>query len=208
MPLPLKPLSLKFRQEFVEAKTIFYREFPTVRSYERDLLIESCFLRCVIAWEEFIENYTLTCLCGGIIRPSLIVKPKKGIPISANLLDAFKSIRAIPGDWSTYYHKWLEPKDLKSNIQSRFDSRSRLQLVYLDTIKHDRIIVLRNAIAHSSRKTIRLLEITYLNHVGYFPYLSLTVKPVDFLTEVNLSGTPYFIVLLSFYEYLEDILMR
>ncbi|GAB3927281.1 hypothetical protein [Mucilaginibacter myungsuensis] len=208
MPLPLKPLSLKFRSEVGQAKNIFDREVLNAKSFERDLLIEACFLKCVIIWEEFIENYTLTCLCEGEIRPGVVIKPKRGHPISVSLLDAFKSLKSSRPDWSTHYYDWLKPSSLEEKILTRFDSRSRLQSIYLDTIKHDRMITVRNAIAHSSRKTIKLLETLYINLNGALPYSATGVRPADFLIDLDAHGKSYFHVLLDFYLYLEMKLMR
>jgi hypothetical protein len=208
MPFPLKPISLKFRADVLNLKDIFDREWLKPKTFERDLLIEACFLKSVIAWEEFIENYTLTCLCEGEIRRGVIIKPKRGISVCQNLHDAFKSLKSTRVDWYTYYYDWLKPNSLEEKIIGRFDPRSRLHSVYSDRIKHNQIIVLRNAIAHSSRKTIKLLEGVFITLIGYIPYTSLSVKPVDFLIETDITGRAYFHILIDFYVYLEDKLMR
>ncbi|MFC1825518.1 hypothetical protein ACFL9T_22635, partial [Thermodesulfobacteriota bacterium] len=59
-------------------------------SIERDTHIEGCFIRFVVSWEIFVEEYFLRCVCCAKTRKAQVLKPLR-TPFR-NTNEAFKRI--------------------------------------------------------------------------------------------------------------------
>lgn len=90
MAYSLKATYENFYREITELNRIIARLSSEPENLERDTHIEGCFIRLVVSWECFIEEYFLRCMCKAKTREKYEIKPQG--TASKNVNEAFKKI--------------------------------------------------------------------------------------------------------------------
>jgi len=125
MAYSLSTIYLSFKEEVEELNRIIVHISPQPISIQRDTHIEGCFIRLVVSWECFCEEYFLRCLCNGKARSGSEIKPL--ITSLRNKNDAFKKINTNRRDREKDYLDWLDSAIVKQRIDDYFRANSRVQ---------------------------------------------------------------------------------
>ena len=161
----LKTLHKNYSIELIELNQILDRLALLPKSYERDIFIQGTFLRCVIIWENFIEESFLAAMCGCKTNSNTILKPIGAK--SRNKDQAFKKLsikrRVRPSD----YLDWIDSAQLKHRILENFHHRSRFHQIYRDVGVLNQIKAIRNHIAHNSNQTKKKFTEQIIQANGY-----------------------------------------
>lgn len=172
-------------------------------SLRRDTLIEGCYIRFVVCWELFIEEYFLRCLCSCKTRSNKIIKPLH-TPYN-NLSIAFRKINMNRRDRDKDYIDWLDSTILRQRIEDHFRSNSRVQKINLSSDKMYELVVIRNAIAHRSHNAIAKFEKFVKDQLGYLASLNPTMADL-LVQKKRSSNTLLFIILTEYFKNLADVL--
>lgn len=170
MPYVLSKIYDQFVSQVDELERIVISKSIESRSIERDTHIEGCYIRFVVSWEMFIEEYFLRCLCGGKTRAKKIIKPLH--PVYKNSSIAFRTININRRDRDKDYIDWLDATVMRQRINDHFRSNSRVQKVNLSSEKMYELVVIRNAIAHRSQNAIVKFEKFVKDQLGYLALMN------------------------------------
>lgn len=195
MPYSLKKIYFTFKQEVEDLNRIVVELSSRPVSLERDTHIEGCFIRFVVSWEIFCEEYFLRCLCVGKTRLGYEIKPLITSPRNTN--EAFKKINSNRRDRDKDYIDWLDSTLVKDRIGDYFRANSRVQKLIEAPDKLFEIRIIRNAIAHRSTFAINKFEKFVIDHLGYLSSLNPTMA--DLLIMKKRGSTRLIFLLLSDY---------
>lgn len=161
----LSKLHKKFINEISALEGILDTLSNQPKSYERDIFINGSFLRAVIIWENFIEECFLAGMCKCKTIKGSILKPK--VPCSRNKELAFKKISINRNNRQSEYVDWIDSNKVKLRVEENFHHKSRFHKIYRDLNILNQIQVIRNHIAHDSKKTEHKFKNTIVSTVGY-----------------------------------------
>lgn len=174
-------------------------------SIERDAHIEGCFIRLVVSWECFIEEYFLRCMCKAKTRSNKEIKPHGSA--SRNINDAFKKINKNRKDRDKDFTDWLDAKLLQQRIDDHFRKNSRVQNICESPDKMFELRVIRNAIAHRSPSAIAKFEKYVKDQMGYLSTLNPTMASLLIQKRRN-SPDLIFTILSDYFFSLADKLTK
>lgn len=120
---------------------------------ERDVHIEGCFLRMMVAWENFVEEVFLRSMCGARTLNGGLIRPK-GRRFTNTAL-AYKMLHRQGSAREKDYLDWLTHSIVKKRLDDHFRSNTRLNRLLADTGLLDDARVIRNAVAHRSVSSLR-----------------------------------------------------
>jgi len=163
----------KFEKEVTNINAIVNVLASKKECLERDTHIEGCFIRFVVCWESFVEEYFLRCLCGAKTRNNKSINPKDA-PFR-NINDAFKKINKNRRDRDKDYIDWLDSTVIEQRINDFFRANSRVQKICESPDKLYQIIIIRNAIAHRSVSALLKFEKMVKDQLGYLASLDPTM---------------------------------
>jgi hypothetical protein len=195
MAYSLKKIYLNFKQEVEDLNRIVVELSTRPTSLERDTHIEGCFIRFVVSWENFCEEYFLRCLCVGRTRSGYEIKPLITSP--KNMNDAFKKINVNRRDRDKDYLNWLDSTLVKDRVGDNFRANSRVQKLIDAPEKLFEISIIRNAIAHRSTFALIKFEKFVKDQLGYLSSLNPTMA--DLLIMKRRGSTRLIFLLLSDY---------
>jgi hypothetical protein len=187
----LKTIYKTFCTETAKVESILIKYSSLPKDFERDLIIESCFLRFVIIWEVFIEEYFLSAFCGAKTYSDIIIKPK--VSKSPNKDEAFKRISSGRTDREKEFIDWLDYKKLKQKCIDFFHHKSRIHKVYYDANVVGQLQTIRNYIAHRSILAKKKFYEKVIRSHGYLPNPS--PNAADFLIVIKRGTT------IKYYEF-------
>lgn len=173
MAYSLSSIYVSFKQEVEELNRIVVELSSRPTILERDTHIEGCFIRFVVSWEIFSEEYFLRCLCVGRTRSRYEIKPLITSPRNKN--DAFRKINANRRDRNKDYLDWLDSTLVKRRVDDYFRANSRVQKLIEAPDKLFEIRIIRNAIAHRSTSAINKFEKFVKDQLGYLSSLNPTM---------------------------------
>jgi hypothetical protein len=142
--------------------------------------IEAAFLQFVTAWESFLENATLSFLCGEVTLSPPPVNPKF-------VLTDIEEVRAILYNGQAYT-EWLKSNILINRFRTYFkvdtnnENRLTRAITGNSSVLQD-IITIRNEIAHSSHSSAKKIRNGVYNQ--YNP-LKTFARPAEFLVEFSI----------------------
>lgn len=165
MGYSLKKTYESFEKEILQLNAIVNKLAATPESMERDVHIEGCFIRLVVSWEIFIEEYFLRCMCKAKTRTNKEIKPISNPSKTIN--DAFKKINKNRKDRDKDFTDWLDVNLITHRINDYFRFNSRLHWIYEAPDKLFELRVIRNAIAHRSVSAISKFEKYVKDQMGY-----------------------------------------
>lgn len=195
MAYSLSQIHFSFKQEAEELNRIVVGLSSRPISLERDTHIEGCFIRLVVSWEHFSEEYFLRCLCVGKTRSRYEIKPLITSLRSRN--DAFSEIKASGRDRDKDYLDWLDSTLVKQRVDNYFRANSRVQKLIEAPDKLFEIRIIRNAIAHRSTSAINKFEKFVKDQLGYLSSLNPTMA--DLLIMKRRGSAELIFLLLSDY---------
>jgi hypothetical protein len=131
----------------------------------RDTHIEGCFIRLVVSWENFIEEYFLRCMCKAKTRKGKVIKPKI-IPFRSTG-KAFKRINKKRAVRQKDYADWLDHKNLKQRIEDFFHKKSRLNDICESPDRLYSLVTIRNTIVHGSKSSMEKFKTLAINEHGF-----------------------------------------
>ena len=175
------------------------------KNFERDIYIEGCFLKFVVYLENFFEEYFLSCMCGAITKSKRKLKPKGCI--YHNKQDAFK--RISENNWSREknYLDWLDHSTIKIRITNYFHKNSRVHFIYEKPEFMNNIKIIRNYIAHNSKKSKEKFKDMVIQNCGYLP--SPNTNVTDFLLSINRNILDkYYSIYIKYYSDLVKRLIK
>lgn len=161
-----------FKKEVEELNRIVIKLSNNVVSIERDTHIEGCFIRLVVCWEAFSEEYFLRCMCTARTESKRQIKHLNSSFKNTN--DAFKKLNTSRRDREKDYLDWLDYAAVKQRIDDFFRKNSRVQNLVEAPDKLYEIRIIRNAIAHRSTSAIYKFENFVKDQLGYLSSLNPT----------------------------------
>ena len=173
MAYSLRQITLKLEEEMKELNQLVIELSDEPETLKRDTHIEGCFIRMVVCWEVFIEEYFLRCMCKAKTKKNYILKPK-GVSCR-NTNEAFKKINRHGRDRDKDYTDWLDANTLKQRINDLFRKNSRVQNICESPDKLYELRIIRNAIAHRSTSAIAKFEKHVKDQMGYLSSLNPTM---------------------------------
>ncbi|MCK5051102.1 MAG: hypothetical protein KAS53_05155 [Candidatus Cloacimonetes bacterium] len=174
-------------------------------SIDRDTHIEGCFIRFVVSWEVFCEEYFLRCLCVGKTRSQYQIKPH--VTSSRNTNEAFKRANSRRRDRAKDYLDWLDTSIIKHRIQDYFRANSRVHKIIESPDKIYEIRTIRNAIAHRSIASMSKFEKHVKNQLGYLAIINPTMADLLIMKKRGLNKH-IFILLSEYFLGLADRLTK
>ena len=197
MPYSLKKIFDSFKSDVEELERIVQVLSSQPESIERDTHIEGCFIRLVVSWECFIEEYFLRCMCTANTRGNKSIKPHGSS--SRNVNEAFKKINKHRKDRDKDFTDWLDSKLLQQRIDDYFRKNSRVQNICESPDKMFELRVIRNAIAHRSPSAIAKFEKYVKDQMGYMAALNPTMASL--LVQKKRNSNDLIFTILSRYFY-------
>ena len=201
----LNPLFHDFEQNIEQIFGIIDILSVEPQSLNRDTHIEGCFIRGVVAWENFIEEYVLRCMCSAKTRRGTILKPLA--TCSSDTENAFKKIHPLRKARDKDYLDWLNDESLKTFVENSFHHSSRLQDIYEDTSRLFMMSIIRNAIAHRSKSAISKFQKHAISQFGYLATTNPTMAEL-LITKKRSNQKLIFKDLLGYYVGLADDLTK
>lgn len=165
MAYVLKKTYSSFEKEVKELDRLIHTLAIQSQSIDRDTHIEGCFIRLVVCWESFLEEYFLRCMCGATTRSRAQIKPRDSV--SKNTNDAFKKINKNRKDRDKDFTDWLDSKMLQQRIDDYFRKNSRVQKICESPEKMYELTIIRNAIAHRSQSAVLKFKKYVKDQMGY-----------------------------------------
>jgi hypothetical protein len=205
MAYSLKATYENFAKDVQELNRIVLRLSSAQDSLERDTHIEGCFIRLVVSWECFIEEYFLRCMCKAKTRGNQDIKPHG--PASRNINEAFKKINKNRKDRDKDFTDWLEARLLQQRIDDYFRKNSRVQKSCEAPEKMFELRVIRNAIAHRSPSAIAKFEKYVKDQMAYIAEMSPSMASLLIQKRRNTNGL-IFTILSSYFLVLADRLTK
>ena len=173
MAYVLKSIFESFDQEIKELNQIVSVLASQPQSLARDTHIEGCFIRLVVGWECFIEEYFLRCMCRAQTRSKSEIKPK--ITPLKNTNEAFKKINKHRKDRDKDFTDWLDPTSLQQRVDDNFRKNSRVQKICGSPEIVFELRIIRNAITHRSPSAIAKFKKYVKNQMGYLSEMNPTM---------------------------------
>lgn len=205
MSYSLKKIFDNFKNDIDDLNRIVGSLSVQPESIERDTHIEGCFIRLVVSWECFIEEYFLRCMCKAKTRGNREIKPHGSV--SRNVNDAFKKINKNRKDRDKDFTDWLDGKLLQQRIDDHFRKNSRVQNICESPDKMFELRVIRNAIAHRSPSAIAKFEKYVKDQMGYLATLNPTMASLLIQQKRN-SNDLIFTILSNYFYSLADKLTK
>lgn len=205
MSYSLKKIFDNFKNDIDELNRIVGALSVQPESIERDTHIEGCFIRLVVSWECFMEEYFLRCMCKAKTRGNREIKPHG--PVSRNINDAFKKINKNRKDRDKDFTDWLDGKLLEQRINDHFRKNSRVQNICESPDKMFELRVIRNAIAHRSPSAIAKFEKYVKDQMGYLATLNPTMASLLIQQKRNTNDL-IFTILSNYFYSLADKLTK
>ena len=165
MSYSLKKTYESLEKEILQLNAIVNKLAVIPTSMERDVHIEGCFIRLVVSWETFIEEYFLRCMCKAKTRTNKEIKPISNPSKTTN--DAFKKINKNRKDRDKDFTDWLDTTLITHRVNDYFRFNSRLHWIYEAPDKLFELRIIRNAIAHRSVSAISKFEKYVKDLMGY-----------------------------------------
>ena len=184
------------QSEVSELCNIVTRLAASPQNIERDVHIEGCFLRAVVTWENFLEEYFLRCMCSAKTRSGTILKPK--ISRCSNVDSAFRRLKATNKGREQEYANWLSHDILKQVSNEYFHHRSRLHRLYEAPDRLHAMVTIRNAIAHRSKSAVSKFKDYVINQHGYLSTLDPSMAEL-LITKKRSNSKLIFIDLADYY---------
>jgi hypothetical protein len=166
------------------------------KNLQRDVLIEGCFLRVVVTWENFVEEYFLRCMCSGKTCSGTILRPKTSR--CGNTDRAFKRLKATNKGREQEYARWISHDILKLITNEYFHHRSRLHKLYESPDRLYALVTIRNAIVHRSKSAIKKFQNYVINQHGYLATLDPSMAEL-LITKKRSNSKLVFIDLADYY---------
>ncbi len=195
----------QFESQVNDLERIVISKSTEPRSLERDTHIEGCYIRFVVSWETFIEEYFLRCLCGGKTRAKREIKPLHTVYRNSSI--AFTNININRRDREKDYIDWLDANVMKRRINDHFRANSRVQKINLSAEKMYELVVIRNAIAHRSQNAIIKFEKFVKDQLGYLAVLNPTMADL-LIQKKRRTNKIMFIILTEHFKNLANELTR
>jgi len=193
----LKTLHRNYSNELNDILQILNDLSVLPKNYKRDIFIQGTFLRCVIIWENFIEESFLAAMCGCKTLSDNTLKPKGSK--SKNKDRAFKKLSVNKRLRETDYLDWIDSAQLKHRIDENFHHRSRFHQIYRNTAVLNQIKAIRNHIAHNSKQTQRKFSEQIIQNNGYLAIPN--PNAADILIATNRQhATMFFEVYINYYR--------
>jgi hypothetical protein len=195
----------QFESQINDLERIVISKSTEPRSLERDTHIEGCYIRFVVSWETFIEEYFLRCLCGGKTRTKREIKPLHTVYRNPSV--AFTNININRKDRGKDYIDWLDANIMKGRINDHFRANSRVQKINLSAEKMYELVVIRNAIAHRSQNAIIKFEKFVKDQLGYIAVFNPTMADL-LIQKKRRTNKIMFVILTEHFKNLADELTR
>jgi len=173
MSYSLKKTYENFEKEIRQLNEIVNKLASRSVSMERDVHIEGCFIRLVVSWEIFIEEYFLRCMCKAKTRSNTDIKPIN-MP-SKNMNDAFRKINKNRKDRDKDFTDWLDSNLIMQRVNDYFRFNSRVHWIYEAPDKLFELKVIRNAIAHRSVSAVSKFQKYVKDQMGYLASVDPTM---------------------------------
>lgn len=173
MSYSLRIIYSRFISEVSELSSIVISLQNEQQSIARDTHIEGCFIRFVVCWEGFLEDYFLRCLCNATTRSNRTISPQR--TTSRNIKDAFKRINKNRRDRDKDFIDWLDVKLVQQRIDDDFRANSRVQKICESPDKLYELRIIRNAIAHRSVSAVTKFKKFVKDQMGYLAVLDPTM---------------------------------
>lgn len=200
MAYSFRIISKQFQQDIAEIEVLINNYSATVKSFERDLILEACFFRMIVVWENFLEEYFLRCMCTATTKSNKQIRPKTNPTSTIN--DAFKKLHLQRKDRDKDYLDWLDPMKLEQRVNDYFHHKSRLHSIYADRNQLNISRTIRNLIAHNSKKSLKDFESYIINNLGYLPLIEPNAADL-LLSRERRSGKFFIIIYFDYYKQLE-----
>ena len=165
MPYSLNPTYRKFISEARDLERIIQSLSTQDKSIDRDTHIEGCFIRFVVAWEAFVEDYFLKCSCSANTRSGYLIRPMR--IRHANTNEAFRYLNKHRRSRDKDFIDWLDIDSIKQKLVDNFRSNSRVSKLKDSPDKLYELKIIRNAIAHGSNSSITKFEQIVRDRYGY-----------------------------------------
>jgi len=172
-----------FKATIDELSSIASNLSNTPRTLERDVHIEGCFLRVVVTWENFLEEYFLRCMCSAQTCCGKVIRPQ--VPCSQNTQKAFKLLQGGDGGRNNNYADWLSHDILQRRVTLYFHHQSRIHKIYESPEKLYALTTIRNAIAHRSPFAIKKFKDYVIDHHGYLSQLDPSMAELLIMRKVS-----------------------
>lgn len=205
MGYSLKKTYESFEKEILQLNAIVNKLAITPASLERDVHIEGCFIRLVVSWEIFIEEYFLRCMCKAKTRTNKEIKPISNPSKTIN--DAFKKINKNRKDRDKDFTDWLDSALITHRVNDYFRFNSRLHWIYEAPDKLFELRVIRNAIAHRSVSAISKFEKYVKDQMGYLASVNPSMASLLIQRKRN-SSDLIFSILSNYFLDLADRLTK
>jgi hypothetical protein len=173
MSYSLRVIFEQFEGEILELNRLVASLSSDLASTARDTHIEGCFIRLVVCWESFVEEYFLRCMCKAKTRNNLLIKPR--VVPSKNINEAFKKINKNRRDRDKDFTDWLDIKLVQLRVDDHFRKNSRVQKICESPGTMFELRVIRNAIAHRSTSAIAKFEKYVKGQMGYLSEMNPTM---------------------------------
>lgn len=195
MAYSLNPIYLSFRKEVDSLNRIVTGLSLHHQNIDRDTHIEGCFIRLVVSWEYFCEEYFLRCMCVASTRSQYKIRPLT--TSLRNINDAFKKLNINRRDRDKDYIDWLDAEMIKQRIDDYFRANSRVQRIAESPDKLFELRIVRNAIAHRSKVATCKFEKYVKDQLGYLS--SLNPSTADLLLMQKRGSRKLIFIILSDY---------
>jgi hypothetical protein len=195
----------QFEAQVSDLERIVISKSTESKSLERDTHIEGCYIRFVVSWETFIEEYFLRCLCGGKTRVKKEIRPLHTVYKNSSV--AFTYINTKRKDRDKDYIDWLDTNIMKTRINDHFRSNSRVQKINLSAEKMYELVVIRNAISHRSQSAIIKFEKFVKDQLGYLALLNPTMADL-LIQKKRKTNELMFIILTEHFKNLANELTK
>ncbi len=195
MPYSLNNIYQSFENEIQELNRLVTLLAAIPESIERDTHIEGCFIRMVVSWECFVEEYFLRCMCKAKTRTGTFIKPHGSN--SRNVNDAFKKINKHRRDRDKDFTDWLDAKLVQQRIDDNFRKNSRVQKICEAPDRLFELRIIRNAIAHRSTSAVAKFQKYVKEQMGYLATINPTMASL--LIQKKRNTNDFIFTLLSNY---------
>ncbi|XAG86402.1 hypothetical protein MRM63_14615 [bacterium 19MO03SA05] len=195
MAYSLKIIYEKFEKETKELNRIVCTLASQPESLERDCHIEGAFIRLVVGWECFVEEFFLRCMCRAKTRNSSEIKPQSAAARNTN--EAFKKINKNRKDRDKDFTDWLDSKSIQQRVDDHFRKNSRVQKICESPEKLFELKIIRNAIAHRSPSAVAKFEKYVKEQLGYLSSMNPTMASL--LVQKKRSSPEFIFTILSNY---------
>jgi hypothetical protein len=183
-----------------ELENVINTQSAQAKSFQRDLFAEACFLRLIVLWENFIEEYFLSCMCSAKTLSNKTIQSKDRVYPSKN--EAFKKLNIQRRDRDKDYIDWQDADKIQQRVSDFFHAKSRLHKIYQDRTQLYISRVVRNLIAHNSHKSLREFKTFIINQLRYLPFTNPNAADLLLANERH-SNRQFIYIYLDYYKHLE-----